>query len=77
MYFAFLCAFASLRESRSYEKGWFTPRRKVAKDRKGSQSEISAATRVWGESIFWLAIGATFFVLDNLRQPVSDKVVPT
>jgi hypothetical protein len=71
MYFAFLCTFASLRESRSYEKGWFTPRRKVVKDRKGSQSEISAATRVWGESI--LAIGATFFVLDNLRQPFRTK----
>jgi hypothetical protein len=33
-YFAFLCAFTSLRESLSYERGWFTPRRKVAKQRK-------------------------------------------
>ena len=31
------------------------------------------ATHSWARSIFWLAIGAAFFVLDNLRKPVQTK----
>jgi hypothetical protein len=31
------------------------------------------ATHSWMRSIFWLAIGAAFFGLDNLRKPVQTK----
>jgi hypothetical protein len=31
------------------------------------------ATRSWIRAIFWVAIGAVFFALDNLRRPVQNK----
>lgn len=30
-------------------------------------------TRSWLRSIFWLAMGVTFFVVGNLRKPVKTK----